>query len=479
MFATLAKAQQGAGNTTAAPPSDLNAAQAVAFTAEQIGPGIAVALVLFFILMVALFSASETALISVRKSRVEQLVEENQRGAKAVSRLASDPPRVLATVQTGITLWGYAAAASGATALALPVVGLFLKAGATPILATVGAVALTTFLTALVALTLGEIAPKALASQSPDKWALRLAPLVSVCAALFAPFTGLMLGFANLLVRPFGAKAAFATPFITREEFEHIIGQGEEHGELDDAEAQILTNVFDLSETSVRAVMTPRPDMTALPVNADLQRALDTILSSGHSRIPVYEESIDNIVGMVHAKDLLRLLRDGRTDVELKSVMRMPHFVPEAKRVRDLLEELRRSNQQIAIVQDEYAGTAGIVTIEDVLEEIVGDIRDEYDVDEPDVQVLSSTESLVDGRMGITDVNDRLGIELPNDEYDTIGGLVFGLLGHEPAVGEYIAQDGVEFWVERVEGRRIRSLRAVKVGATASVASPNSDKDEE
>jgi CBS domain containing-hemolysin-like protein len=418
--------------------------------------------VILFSLLNGAFSMAETAFTAVRPSRVDQLVEEGRRGATAVRRMLDSPARYYATTQVGIKLFGFAAAAAAATTLAPALARILLRGISDPYVAYWVAVALITFAVALVAMILGEIGPKSVALQAPDVWALRLAPFLNVCAVIFAPITSVAVAISSVLVRPFGAKAQFETPMITREEFEKIIDQGEKHGELDDDEAKIIGNVFDLSETPVRSVMTPRIDMTTAAVDASLSDLLDIILQSGHSRIPVYEGTIDNVVGIVHAKDLLPLFRAERRDVALRTVMRAPHFVPETKRVADLLEELRRSNQQLAIVQDEYAGTEGLVTIEDLLEEIVGDIRDEYDVDEPEVQVLSETESLIDGRMSIDDVNDRLGLDLPHKDYDTIGGLVFGLLGHEPAPGERVRYEGIEFLVEQIDGRRIRSLRAVR-----------------
>lgn len=427
------------------------------------------ALVLVLTLFNALFSMAETALVSVRRSRVEQLIEEGNRAAVAVKRLIENPPRFIATTQVGITVLGFASAAAAATTLAQPLIGplgRFLPGG----LAEPLAVILVTVAVAYLSMVVGEIAPKSLAVNAPDVWALRLAPFINLCATLFAPLTWLVVAGSNLLVRPFGIKAQFETPVITEEELKHIIEAGEEAGELEEDERVMLHNVFGLSETLVRSVMTPRMRMTALPLDSDLTAILDTILESGHSRIPVHEGTIDNVVGIVHAKDLLPALRrelseSERRDFDLRGVMRAPHFVPETKRVSELLAEFRRSNQQVAIVQDEYAGTEGLVTIEDLLEEIVGDIRDEYDVDEPDVQVLSPTESLIDARMTIDDVNDRLGTDLPHDGYETIGGLVFGLLGHEPAPGDHVRWDGLDFLVEHLEGRRIRTLRAVKVSA--------------
>jgi putative hemolysin len=422
-----------------------------------------IGIVLLLSILNGTFAMAETSLVSLRRSRVEQLVDEGRHGAKTVKNLLADPPRMIATAQVGMTLLGFASAAAAATTLSAPLIPILQAIpGVGRHIGETVAISVVTLLTALVSIVIGEIVPKSLALQAPDVWALRLAPFITFCTIVFTPLTRLVVGLANLAVAPFGGKAKFETPMITREEFEQIVDQGEKHGELDDEEAKIITNVFDLSETAVRAVMTPRIDVTALPVDAPLTKTLETILESGHSRIPVFEETIDHIIGIIHAKDLLPHFKTNQTDVDLRTVMRPAYFVPETKTVADLLAEMRRDKYQMAIVRDEYSGTAGLVTLEDLIEEIVGEIRDEYDVDEPEIQVLSETESLIDARMGILDVNDRLGVELPHDEYDTIGGLVFGLLGHEPMEGERVQQDGLEFFVERVQGRRVRTIRAVR-----------------
>ncbi|MES2462933.1 MAG: hemolysin family protein [Armatimonadota bacterium] len=417
------------------------------------------------------FSMAETALVTVRPSRVDQLVEEGRRGALAVRRLIDNPPRFIATTQVGITLLGFASAAAAATRLAPPLIPaldrVFPSRNAT--LAETIAVVIVTVIIALFTMVLGEIAPKSLAAQAPDVWAMRLAPFVSVFGVIFRPLTSIVVALSNLLVSPFGAKAQFQTPMITREEFEKIIEGSEKHGEIDDEEADIIRNVFDLSETTVRSVMTPRLDMTAVSVDATLEKTLETILASGHSRVPVYDGTIDTIVGIIHAKDLLPLLQQERHEVDLRDFMREAYYVPETKRVSDLLAEFRHSNQQLAVVQDEYTGTEGIVSLEDLIEEIVGDIRDEYDVDEPEVQVLSETESIIDGRMSIDDVNDRLGIELPHDDVNTIGGLVFSLLGQEPVSGDRVHSEGIDFVVEAMDGQRVSSVRAIQVSPGESV----------
>ncbi len=461
-FPLPALAQDAPTGENGASAAEAAAGGDMSFLAWSIG------LVLLLTLFNALFVMAETALVSVRRSRVEQLVEEGSRAAVAVKRLVDNPPRFIATVQVGITLLGFASAVAAATTLSRPL--------ARPLTALLGdaaradtvAVICVTILIAFVSMVLGEIAPKSIALKSPDVWALRLSPLVNFFATLFAPLTWLALRASNLLVRPFGIKAEFSAPVITEEELRQIIEAGEEHGELEEDEREMLHNVFDLGETLVRSVMTPRTSMSAVPVEADMQAVLDEILTSGHSRLPVYEETTDKIVGIIHAKDLLPIFQTDERHLDLRRVMRAAYFVPETRRVSDLLKEFRRSNQQIAIVQDEYAGTEGIVTIEDLLEEIVGDIRDEYDVDEPEVQVVSATESLIDGLMSIDDVNDRLGTDLPHEDYETIGGLIFGMLGHEPMPGDRVRHDGLEFLVERIEGTRIHTLRATKVGAAGA-----------
>jgi putative hemolysin len=417
-------------------------------------------IILGLVLFNAVFALAESALLALRPARVEQMQEEGRRGAKSVRQVMDNIAVFSATMQIGRILVSFTAAVLTTKFLANPLAEHLIDARF--FTANSQAVVITAILIGLVMMVVGEIAPRSLVMQSPDAWALRLAPFVQVCGVIFTPFRVLTLWFSNLLVRPFGAKAQFATPMITREEFGKMLDSSGKSGEIDNDEAKIINNVFDLSETLVRSVMTPRTDMTALPVDATLTQIIDMIVASGHSRLPVYEESVDNILGMMHVKDLLPRLRDGVQEVSLRRIVRPAIFIPETRRVSELLEEMRRSKNQIAIVQDEYAGTAGIVSIEDLLEEIVGDIRDEYDVDEPDMQVLSATESLIDARMSIDDVNDRLGTHLEDKDYETIGGLVFGILGHEPLPGERVESGNMEFVVEEIEGRRVKTIRAIR-----------------
>jgi CBS domain containing-hemolysin-like protein len=318
---------------------------------------------------------------------------------------------------------------------------------------------LLTLLIALLSITAGELIPYSYAQRHPEQ-AIRLAtrPL-RVFIVLFAWLATIALFLSNLLVRPFGLTATFGTQMVTEEELQKLLEASAESGALEKDEAEIIQNVISFGDTDVRHVMTPRTDMTAAEIGMDLEKLVELIIASGHSRIPVYEGSVDAVVGIVHAKDILPLLVSGERQAPLRRVARAPLLVPENKRVDELLEEFRRSNTQLAIVQDEYGGTAGLVTIEDLLEELVGEIQDEYDVEESPIVFQEDGVAIVDGRMDVEDVNERVDLSLPLDEFDTIGGFVFGILGHQPQVGEVARHDNAEFTVLSTDGRRIDKLR--------------------
>lgn len=422
---------------------------------------IAIVLMLFLLVLSGVFAMAETALLALRPSRVAQLVEEGRSGAASARRLLQNPTRFLAACQVGTTLLGFGVAAF-ATKILAPRLGEVLSGQPEPtnLLFTSLAVLLVALGCAGAAMVLSGLVPKTIALRSPDVWALRLAPLVEVCSVIFAPFSGLSLALSRLLI----PEAKYETPMVTREEFEKIAQTSGKSGEIDDVEAKIITNVIDLSETPARAVMTPRIDMTAVEANATFSDLLDIIIESGHSRIPVFEGTFDNIIGVIHAKDLFSYMQEGKSVKDFRNIRRDAYFVNETVKISELLREMRQFGHQMAIVQDEYAGTEGIITIEDLLEEIVGDIRDEHDRDEPDIMVVSRFESIVDGRMPLADVNDRLGTHLEFEDYDTIGGLVFGLLGHEPEVGERVEAESLVFVVEAIDGRRIKKVRVFQHG---------------
>ncbi len=413
----------------------------------------------------ACFTLAETALVTVRNARLAQIVTEggaDAAGAAQVQALTHQPTRVVATVQVGGTLAAFAVAGLNAAVLAphlRPVLARWHLPHAQGV-ATVGLL----LLAALLTIAVGEIIPRSVALRSPEKIALAFAGTLRFFMTLFAPLASIALGLSHALLRPFGMTATFAAPVMTEEELRTLIEAGARSGAIEEDEKERIRRVISFGDTEVRQVMTPRISIKAGDVSVNLSHLLGLVMESGHSRIPVYEGSVDTIIGIVHAKDLLPLLARGETHPDLRTVMRAPLLVPENRLVDDLLDEFRRSRTQMAIIQDEYGGTAGLATIEDLLEELVGEINDEYDsgnapADTPLLQTLSASTFLVDGRMAINDLNDLLGIHVPDEDYDTVGGYVFGLFGRQPDAGETLSKEGLHFTVTRTDGRRIQEVR--------------------
>lgn len=414
-------------------------------------------------LLHAFFTLAETALVTVRSARLQQMIEEGGRDAATASQardLMSRPARVVATVQIGITLSSFTVAVLAGVTLS-PDLAALLHHYRVPDDVR-AAIVLLTLLAALWTIVVGELVPRAYAQRHPEAVALRVQGLLRVFMFLFTGLAGFALGLSNLLVKPFGLTATFAAPVITEEELRVLLEASAQSGAIEEDEKQIIRNVISFGDTDARQVMTPRIDIRAADVGMALPDLLRLVVDSGHSRIPLYEGSVDAIIGIVHAKDLLAALARGETSLDLRHIMRHPLLVSENKRIDDLLDEFRRAKVQIAVVQDEYGGTAGLVTLEDLLEELVGEIHDEYDKDTSQIHIIGPDTSLVDARMAIIDLNEQMGLDLPHEDFDTIGGLVFGLFGRLPKQGESIYHDGLDFVVEKTGLRRIDQIRLVK-----------------
>ena len=422
----------------------------------------------------AFLALAEIALITVRKTRIRQLVEEGHAGAIKIERLLQHPTRLMATIQTGITLIATFSATIAATTAVEPLSAWLQRTGMHVQSAETLALVAVALPVALLTLVIGEIAPKSMAVRHPERFALIAVHPVAWLQVLLTPAVVVLTFLSNAVVRPFGGTAHFTTPAVNEEELKILVEAGEEQGVLEPEETEMIHSVLDFGDIVVRKVMTPRIYVTAMDVAAPMPELITLVHQSGHSRIPVYEEDLDNIVGIVHAKDLLALAGDSSRDtVPIRSVMRAPYFIPETKKVARLLSEFRHSKQQLAIVRDEYGVTSGLVTIEDLVEQIVGDIQDEYDVEEPMIQVLDRHTSIIDGRVGLAEVNDRMGLELPEEEADTIGGFVFGLLGHQAVQGERIRWNMVVFVVEETDGRRITKVRLIRPEDEHRRSAPN------
>jgi len=363
--------------------------------------------------------------------------------------LVEAPSRLVSTLRVGHAL----SSVGAAVVLASDLAARFGSAGAWLAFAVAG----TVFLLAVEAL------PRAAAARSPDRVALWCALPARLFTWLLAPVVALV----ALLARAAGWVLRVHVPGeapLAEGELDLVARMEEANGELEAGEREMIHSIFEFRETVVREIMVPRVDVVAVRHDAPLGEIVDLVLEEGHSRIPVYRETIDHIVGVVYVKDLFRYLRDGHTQITAAEVMRPAYYVPETKKVDELFQEMRQKKVHLAIVVDEYGGTAGLVTIEDVLEEIVGEIRDEYDVEEaPPLVRLDEHTALVDARMHLEEVNEALGITLPTDEVDTVGGLVYSRLGHVPTQGEEVTVNGVRIRVEELEGQRISRVRIQRI----------------
>ncbi|HON71796.1 MAG TPA: hemolysin family protein [bacterium] len=411
-------------------------------------------LMFFFLFLSAYFMSSETAITAVSKVKLKQLENEGDVRAKRLNNLLEDSTRLLSTILFGNNIAQNALAALVTTASFRWLNRAGLSAG--------WAIPLSTIVTTFLILVFAEVTPKSYAFQRAEKIALFTAVPMSVIHRLFSPFAIGITAIANSILRLFGLSLVNPEPFVIEDEIKTLVDLGEEEGVIEEEEKEIIEGVFEFSETLAREVMVPRVDIVALDVNSSFDEAIDTINMSGHSRIPVYDETIDNIVGIIYAKDLLKFF-GSKNPPPLRSIMRAPYYVPETKPIDELFREMRAQKVHMAIIIDEYGGTAGLVTIEDILEELVGEIMDEYDINEEAmIERVALDEIIVDGRMNLEELNEILGVELPAEETDTLAGFVYDHISHIPKPGEEFEYNGVIIRVEEVRGRRITKLRIKK-----------------
>ncbi len=439
--------------------------------------------ILFLVLLTLLegfFVASEIALVAVRRSRIDQLVDEGSAPARRVRRLLDDPGRFLAVAQIGLTFIGFFASAFAAVSLVDGLRKLLESAGMEASGASLLALIVVTIILSLFTIVFAELVPKTLALSNPERYALVLAVPVDFIARLLGPVIALLTGVTRAVTGVFGVTRNQEAE-ITAEELRLIVERGGEQGVLEAEEEQMINAVIELGERRVHEVMVPRVSIAGLPVDATFEEAIDLVIQEGHSRVPVYEDSIDEVVGILYAKDLLPYLKpDAGERPSLRKLLRAPVLVPESMTIDDLLHELQRRKVHLAIVLDEYGGTAGMVTIEDLLEEIVGEIQDEYDVEEPMVVKLSETEARVDGRADVdalSDLFDDVTLELEDsEEYDTVGGLVFHRIGKVPTPGDRVQLDGITITVESTDGRRVGKVLVVHSPGDPSATDAESDR---
>jgi CBS domain containing-hemolysin-like protein len=407
------------------------------------------------------FVAAEFALVRSRRTRLESMARTGDWKARIALRASGNLARVLSASQLGITLaslaLGWLAEDAFGNWIAEHLGALPFVVDATVRVGIGAAVALT--LVTYLHVVFGELAPRSAALAHPERFAAWLTPPLVAFAWMVKPFTALLNSSANMVLRLFGERPADEHESVhSAEELRIIVEQSSEGGVLQAQDADLLEGVFEFSEKNAREVMTPRTDIDALDINATLDETLAMIEQSGRSRYPVYEDSLDNIVGVVLAKDLLPILRNPPPDFDLRSIMRPVHVVPGSREVEGVLADFKRLKEHMAIVLDEYGGTAGLVTMEDLLEEIVGEILDEYDKPPEYPERESPDLVIVPGNTGITELNERFGLDVSDEDYTTIGGYIFGALGRLPVAGDRVTAGGAVFTVREMDGRRIDSL---------------------
>lgn len=418
----------------------------------------------------AYFVATEFALVAVRRTRIEQRLRGGDKRARYVSEALDHPDDFISAAQLGITVASIAIgyiAEDAIHALIVPYLEFIhfnmplLNASMTGhIVSTLITLVIVTYLHVV----LGEQVPKMIAIQKAETVALWTTRPTQLFGKVFRPFISIMSGSATGIMKIFGLQPTGVHSVAhSPEEIRMLVEQSQQEGEIEAEQEQMIHGVFEFPEILAREIMTPRPDIIALEANATLEEVVQLLIEEGHSRIPVYEENLDEIVGVLLVKDLLPyVIGSGGEGFVLRDLLREPYFVPDTKRISELLAELRTRNVHLAIVLDEFGGTEGLVTLEDLLEEIVGEIYDEYDVAEPDFTVTPEGDVLIDGGASIDEVNERFGMQLSSADFDTIGGFIFGSLGRVPQIGDSIHVDGSgELRVEGTEERRVTGVRLV------------------
>jgi len=435
--------------------------------------GTDILIILLLILINGFFVGAEIAFVSVRRTRLDELAEAGDRRAKRAQKLMRDPGRFLAVIQVAITFLGALASAVAAvsivTVVAEPLRGIALIADQADTIALL----LVTFIVSVVSIVLGELIPKGFALANPDRIALAVSGPISLFAKIVSPLVAVLVLLTKIISKPFGIDPT-RTPELSAAEIRLIVEQGSQQGVLEAEEEQMISAVMSLSDSKLHEVMVPRIDIVAIDQEASFDDAVTLVLTEGHSRTPLYKESVDHIVGILYAKDLLRIIAAGGPRPRLRDIMRPALFVPESQAVDDLLNELQRRRVHMAIVLDEYGGTAGLVTIEDLLEEIVGEIQDEFDEEEPMKVIVREGEAILDGRADIDEMGELVdpALELEDDEeYDTVGGFVYHRIGRVPVVGDTVAVDPFKITVIKVIGRRVGKVRVTwDAGALKPVA---------
>ena len=423
-----------------------------------------IAVLVVLILLNAYFAASEIAFISLNDAKIEKQAKEGNKKAQQIYKMLKNPSKFLATIQIGITLAGFLSSAFASDAFAdklAPMLNNLLPMLGTDTWRTISII-LITILLSFFTLVFGELVPKRLAMKYYEKVSFGTIGVIRGISFITAPFVKLLTFSTNVISKIFGVKEN-EEEIVTEEEIKMMIDEGEEKGTIDQEEKELLNNVFEFNDTTASEIMTPRIDIFALKISQDLYEVLDELDDYKYSRIPVYEDTIDNIKGIILIKDILKDLRD-KKKINIKKLIKEVHFVPESVPIDKLFRQLQRNKMQMAIVIDEYGGTAGLVTMEDILEELVGNIFDEHDEEELEYELIDENTYMVNGNISIGDLEKIIGIEISDGDYETLSGYLLGKLEELPPEGEEtIIEDGkLTYKIEEYEDKRIKRVKICK-----------------
>ena len=423
-------------------------------------------LLMILIMLNAFFAASEIALISLNDNKIKLMADEGNKKAKLLIKILSEPSKFLATIQIGITLAGFLASAFAAESFAGRLVDL-IKITQIPIsenvLKTIAVIIITVILSYFT-LVLGELVPKRLAMKKAEQISFLAVSPLNFLSAVTSPFVKLLTVSTNFIVRLLGVDPNVDDEQVTEEEIRMLVDVGKEKGTIDESEKEMINNIFEFDNKTVSEIMTHRTDIAGISISSSLKEIIDLVKRKKYTRFPVYEENIDNIIGVLNVKDLIQLLDDNKQDFDLRKIIRQPYFVPASKKNDDLFKDLQSTKTHMAVAIDEYGGTAGIVTIEDLIEEIVGNIFDEYDEEEKEFEKLDENTFIINGATSLERVKDFLKVDLPIEDYETLSGFLIGQLGRIPAEEEnpIIEFNGLVFKVEEIVEKRISKVKACR-----------------
>lgn len=417
-------------------------------------------LLVFFTLLNAFFAGAEMAVVSVNKNRIRSLAEEGNKKAKVIEKLFDDSTKFLSTIQVAITFAGFYSSASAASGIS-PVLAEWMRGMGIPYSGQIAHNGVTLVLM-FFNLVFGELVPKRIALQKAEAFCMLTVMPVHYISIILSPFIKLLSVSTKLVLKILRMKTEDQEEAVTEEEIKALLKMGNESGTFDDDEREMIDSVFAFDDRTAREVMVPRRDVVTIDIDEPFEELIDEILESRHNRIPVYEENIDNIIGVLHVKDvMIELRKSGLEQINIREMLHKPFFVPETKEADELFRTMQATRRHMALLVDEYGGFSGIVTIEDIVEEIMGDINEEYEDVVPEIQQIGENEYLLDGGILIEDLNDELELKLETENYDTLSGYLIEQLGHIPAKEDrdIIEVDGLVFTVEEVKDNRISRVK--------------------